>query len=160
MVGDSEAEGASREGRAASGGEEEYEAIARSCHDTVLSGNLRQVVCRSTNREGGECLLSNAGRLVAEILWGKHLDMRVPPMENSMCTVFEEYGDVPETVPLKFTEDDVIWVESKLSGAAGALGAEVIELRNWIICFRCSLEELRVVVARLADWMANFYPPP
>ena len=85
--------------------------------------------------------------------------MRVPPVESPACTPFKEYGEVPEMVPLDFTEDDVIWVASKLSGTAGTLGAEAIELRNWIVRFGCSSEELRVVVARLDDWMAN-YPPP
>ena len=40
-------------------------------------------------------------------------------------------------VPLDFTEDEVTWVVSKISGAAGALGAEAIELRNWLLHFRC-----------------------
>ena len=39
-------------------------------------------------------------------------------MEKLMCEAFKEYGEVPETVPLEFTEDDVIWVASKLSGKA------------------------------------------
>ena len=34
-----------------------------------------------------------------------------------------------------------------------------MELRNWLICFGCASEELRVVVASLADWMANSSPP-
>ena len=38
-------------------------------------------------------------------------------------------------MPLDFLEDDVMWVASKLSGAAGALRAEAIELRNWLFCF-------------------------
>ena len=62
-------------------------------------------------------------------------------------------------VPLNFTEDDVTWVASKLSGAAGALGAEAMELRNWLFRFGCASEELRVLVARLADWMDNSSPP-
>ena len=57
--------------------------------------------------------------------------------------------------PLDFKDDDVTWVASKLSGAAGALGAEVIELRNWLLRSGCLSEELRVVVSRLADLMAN-----
>ena len=56
-----------------------------------------------------------------------------PPVENSACAAFEEYEDIPETVPLDFTEDDVTWVASKLSGAAGALGAEAMELQNWLL---------------------------
>ena len=78
-----------------------------------------------------------------------------PPVENLECAAFEKYEDVPETVPLDFTEDEVMWVASKLSGTAGALGAEVMELRNWLFRFGCASEELRVVVASLADWMAN-----
>ena len=57
LVGDAEAGGAAREGRAASGGEEKGEVVARSYHNTVLSGKLRQAVRQSTNREGGWCLL-------------------------------------------------------------------------------------------------------
>ena len=52
-----------------------------------------------------------------------------------MCTAFEEYEDVPETVPLDFKEDDITRVASKISGAAGALVADAIEFRNWIIFF-------------------------
>ena len=48
--GDAEAEGAAQEGRAASGGKEEDTAVARSYHETVLSGKLRQAVRRATNR--------------------------------------------------------------------------------------------------------------
>ena len=34
-----------------------------------------------------------------------------------------------------------------------------MELRNWLLRFGCASEELRVVVASLADWMANSSPP-
>ena len=78
-----------------------------------------------------------------------------PPTENPACASFEEYKEIPETTPLDFTEDDVTWVASKLSGALGALRAEAMELRNSLLCFGCSSEELIVVVASLADWMAN-----
>ena len=80
-------------------------------------------------------------------------------MENPTCADFKEYEEVPETVPLDFMKDDVTWVASNLSSAAGALGAEAIELRNWLLCFRCASEELRVVAARLSDWMSNSSPP-
>ena len=83
-------------------------------------------------------------RPVAEILREKHPDMRFPPVENPTCADFKEYEEVPEMVPLNFTEDDVTWVTSKLSSAAGVLGAEVIELQNWLLCFGCASEELRV----------------
>ena len=135
LVVDAEAEGSSREGRATIGGEEEDEAVARSFHETVLSGKLRQAVRQETKRKGGGCLLpddqcTNTGRPVAEVLQENHPDMCVPPMENPTCAAFKNYGEVTETVPLDFTEDDVMWVASKLSGAVGTLGAEAIELQN------------------------------
>ena len=48
-------------------------------------------------------------------------------------------------------EDDVTWVASNLSGAAGALGGEAIELMNWLICFGYASEKFRVVVTALAN---------
>ena len=75
-----------------------------------------------------------------------------------MCAAFEEYGEVSETVPFNFTDDDVMLVASKLSGKAGALGAEAMELCNWLLCFRYASEELRVDVVSLADYMANSCP--
>ena len=116
LVGDAEAEGAAREGRAAFSGKEEDDAVERSYHGTVLSGKLQQAVRRATDQEGGGCLLSDdqctkTGRPVAEVLWEMHPDMRVPPVENPTCAALEEYEDVPKTVPLDFTEDDVTWVE-------------------------------------------------
>ena len=85
--------------------------------------------------------------------------MHFPPVENSTCTAFKEYEDVPETIPLNFTEGDVTWVASKFSGAAGVLGGEAIDMHNWLLHFGCALEELRFVVARLDDWMAKSSPP-
>ena len=116
--------------------------MARGFHETVLSGKLWEAVRRATDREGGGCLLpddqcNKTGRPVAEVLREKHPDMQVTPVEYPMCSAFEEYEDVPKTVPFNFTEDDVTWVASNLSGAAGALGAEVIKLRNWLLCFGC-----------------------
>ena len=81
------------------------------------------------------------------------------PVDNPTCAAFEEYKDVPKAVPLNSMEDDVTCVASKLSGAAGALEAESMELRNWLLRFGCASEELRLVVARLADRMANYSSP-
>ena len=97
LVGDAEAEGAAREGRAASGGEEEDSTINRSYHDTVFSGKLRQDVRRETDREEGGCLLpydqcTKTGRPVAEFLQEKHPDMRVSPVENPMSAAFENWS--------------------------------------------------------------------
>ena len=100
MVGDSESEGASREGRAARVGEEEYDAIVRSYHDTVLSDKLRQSVRWATDRDGGGCLLpddqcTKTGQPVAEVLREKHPDMCVSPVENPVCAAFRYYEEMP-----------------------------------------------------------------
>ena len=57
LVGGANEDGAAREGRSASGGKEEDDAMARHYHDTLLSGKLRQAVRWATEREGGGCLL-------------------------------------------------------------------------------------------------------
>ena len=44
LLGDAMAEGAAREGRNSSGGEEEDKEVARNYHYTVLSGKLRQAI--------------------------------------------------------------------------------------------------------------------
>ena len=111
-MGDAEAGGADREGISASGGKEEDDAVARSFHETVLLGKLRQAVRWETDREERGCLLldnqcTKTGRPVIEVLREKHPDMHVPPVEISTCAAFEEYEDIPKTVPLDFTEDDV-----------------------------------------------------
>ena len=57
---------------------------------------------------------------------GRSTLIRYSPVYNRTCADLEEYEEVPETVPLDFTEDDVTWVTLKISGAAGALGVEAI----------------------------------
>ena len=98
-------------------------------------GKLLQAVRQATDREGGGCLLpddqcTKTGQPVAEVLREKHLDMRVPPVENPTCAAFEEYKGISEKVPLDFMEDEIMWVASKLSSAADVMGAEAIDLRN------------------------------
>ena len=85
--------------------------------------------------------------------------MCVPPVENPTCAAFEEYKEVPEIVPLDFSEEDVMWVASKLSGAAGVLRAKAIDLGNWLLCSRCVSEDFRVVVSNMAYWMADYSLP-
>ena len=58
-------------------------------------------------------------------------------------------------VPLKLSKDNITWVESKLSGAAGALGAETLELKNWLLMFGCTSKELQVEVSGIVDWITS-----
>ena len=44
--------------------------------------------------------------------------------------------------------------------ATWVIGSEAIEPSNWLFCFGCASEELRVVVANPAEWMANYPTPP
>ena len=81
----------------------------------MLSGKLRQAVRWATEREEGGCLLPDdqckkTGRPVAEVLREKHPAICDPSLENPTCAAFGEYREVPETLTLDFTEDDVTWV--------------------------------------------------
>ena len=57
LVGDAEAEGDAREGRATFSGDEEEDTVARIFHKTVLSGKLRQAIRWANDQEWGGCLL-------------------------------------------------------------------------------------------------------
>ena len=74
-------------------------------------------------------------RPLANFLREKHPDMHDTLVENPTCAYFDEYKEVPLTATLDFSEDDATLVASKLSGDAGALGSEAIELRNWLLRF-------------------------
>ena len=94
----------------------------------MLPGKLHQVVLRLTSREGERFLLlwyvcTKTGRPVADFLQLKHPDTKIHQVGGPKCSAIERYEEVQETVPLDFSEYDVTWVVSKLSGAAGALGA-------------------------------------
>ena len=61
-----------------------------------------------------------------EIVWYKHIYMRVSPMEYPWCSDIEMYEEKLETAPLDLSEDGVALVSPKLSGASGVLGEEAI----------------------------------
>ena len=67
---------------------------------------------------------------------------------------------MPSTEPLEFTKNDIMWVKSNVYGAACALIVEEIELKKRLICFGCALEELRVTVKNMDNWMATPQPSP
>ena len=62
-------------------------------------------------------------------------------------------------VPLDLSKNNITWVTSKISSAAGALGAEAIELINWLLHFGRASEKFIVIFADLTDWMANSSSP-
>ena len=59
--------------------------------------------------------------------------MHVPPVENPACAAFKEYEEVPETVPLDFTED-YVWRRLAAQSASwyatpsGAVGRRFTEI--------------------------------
>ena len=48
--------------------------------------------------------------------------MSIPPVENPTCAALEEYEEVPQTVSLEFTEDDVTFRGSCGFAGDGGLG--------------------------------------
>ena len=81
--------------------------VYQSYHKTVMPGKLNQAVHRATCREEVGCLLpdnqcTKTGRPVSEILQENQPDTRVPPVENSTYTAFEEYEEVLKTAPQEF----------------------------------------------------------
>ena len=89
--------------------------------------------------------------MVVEVLRERHPNIHVTLMKTPTCADFDKYKEVPETVPLDLSEDEVTWVAYKISSTARVLGAEAIELSNWILRFGYALKEFRVVFANMAD---------
>ena len=76
-------------------------------------------------------------------------------MGDPQCSAFDTYAELPDTVPLNFSEDNIMWVASKVLGAVGSLGAEALKLKNWLLRSICASEELGFEVAGISDWMEN-----
>ena len=64
--------------------------------------------------------------------------MRVPPVKNRRFVDFKAYEGIPKMGLIEFTEDDMMWVASKISGDAGVLRAKLIQMPNWIIHLGCA----------------------
>ena len=106
------AEGRTRKGRVARSNNKEEDHLVHSFYSTLLYEKLQQVVSQATEREVGGCLLpggvcKKTGRLVADVLKEKHPYMRLPSVENSTFTDFEEHKDVPEMVPFNLSEKNI-----------------------------------------------------
>ena len=125
---DTEAEGATKEVRLTmedgDKGFREWQS-----HDTVVSGKLLHAIRRMNACEGGKRLLlgevcTKTGWLVADVLGGGGADTRIPQVGGPWCSAFKIYKGVPDMAPLNFSEDNVIWVASKLSGVSGEIESE------------------------------------
>ena len=65
----------------------------------------------------------------------------------------------PKLVPLELTEDTVAEVARSLSGGAETGGTESVSLHHYIIRFREAIKDLRMIVAKFAEWLENLRPP-
>ena len=84
--------------------------------------------------------------------------MRIPRVGDPWCSAFERYEEILETAPLDFLEEVITWVVSKISGALGALGAEALKLKDWLLRFECVSEELWFEVEGLEYFLEKSYP--
>ena len=78
--------------------------MARSFHKTVLLRKLQQAVSRAADQEVGGCLLPDeqctiTGRPVAEVLRGKHPDMRVLLWKTPHVQPSRSMGMCPNGTP-------------------------------------------------------------
>eukprot|EP00957_Ditylum_brightwellii_P048536 3683092-Ditylum_brightwellii.AAC.1 len=124
------------------------ESRSRRYNSTVLAGKPRAAVRGATNWDRGGVLFlddvcTKSGLPVLEVLKGKHPDTCTPDPLDPGCKAFKPYTDAPEVVPLDITVEDVERIASHLSGAGGAGGTDAVNLRNWLLRFGASSEELR-----------------
>ena len=162
LVDDTESEVLSRD-RNGKARKQTDETKARAFNARVLSGRLRSAVQTLTRSEDGGVLAPDAkctktGRPVLEVLREKHPKMKDVDPDDPNNGVFENYDRLPTPVPLVVTSEDVEKIGSKLSGAAGPGGTDAVELANWIMRFGAESERLRIVLARMTEWLANESP--
>ena len=60
---------------------------------------------------------------------------------------------------LDIPEEDVQWVATRLTGAAGQSGTEAPAFHIWMLRFGTSLASLREDMAAWANWLDNKSPP-
>ena len=90
-----------------------------------------------------------------EVLRTKQPDAR-PPSAACMDT----YLDKPlELVSVYITDDVLLAVAGRLSGGAGPGGADLVSLQHWLLQFRATSGELRLIVAEVGEWLSNGRPP-
>ena len=135
------------------------EAISKTFTSLVLKGKIRKAVRFVTLQRAGGVLLpdnidTKSGRPVVDMLREKHPVPIVPDVG-----VLEDYGIIPEFMPINITEDTVEQVSGRLTGATGPGGIDAAGLQQWILRFNVANQRLRQAVASLARWMANDIPP-
>ena len=143
--------------------EEAEEREARKFNAAVLNGELRRAVRHLTSRGGGGVLDpdgpdTKTGERVAEVLAGKHPDLRMPDPAGSAAAIFAEQGPPPETIPIDITAETVEKIAPRLSGSAGPGGTDAKALRWWLLGFGAESEALREEMAAWSRWLANTSP--
>ena len=61
--------------------------------------------------------------------------MRIQDLTDPESSSFEEYDQDPDVGPIEILEEDVQWVASKLSGAAGPSGTDTMVFQSWHLRF-------------------------
>ena len=78
-------------------------------------------------------LAPRRGRRVLDVLHEKHPAMRDPDLTGPNPGTFEPYASIPDAMPLNIMATDVEKVASKLSGSAGPIGVNAVDLRYWLL---------------------------
>jgi hypothetical protein len=125
----------------------------------MLRGDVRGAVRHLTERDKGGVLMPDdidekSGDSVADVLEAKHPDARTPEAASlHRCNTTADFVNVD------VTEDTVKTVAQRLSGSAGVGGTDSHALQHWLLRFGVASRKLRSVVAKLAEWLSNGFPP-
>ena len=101
---------------------------------------------------------SKTGQPVIDVLRDKHPVMRTPCMLDWKWSSFEDYAENPDVIPLNISEEDVMWVAGKLSGASGPSGKDVMAYQIWLLRFGQALTGLWEEMTAWTDWLENYFP--
>ena len=78
---------------------------------------------------------SKTGRPVMDVLRYKHPALYTHDLSDPKCSSFEDYAEDPDIAPIDISEEYVMWLAGKLSGAADPNGTDAKALQSWILNF-------------------------
>ena len=94
-----------------------------------------------------------------EVLLSQHPNTRIPDLKDPNCIAFEQYNEVPLSIPTDCTTEDLETLALRMSGSASPSSFNAVMLRNCQLWYGRALGELRQELAKWVEWLSNESPP-
>ncbi len=100
----------------------------------------------------------NMKSLALDIFWVlqlQHPNTRIPNLGDPDCIAFEQYNEVPTTLPTDCTSKDLEALALRMSRSAVLSSFDAVMLRNCLLWYDRASSELRQEMADWVKWLSN-----